>query len=238
MFERGGIRSQLDELVSDPLGKFGEIRNYMFAQKPRFVIIGTGRSGTTFTSAALTRAGIPVSHERYFTYGGPRLRHPYRDWSAIGDSSWCAVPFLPDEDIIALHQVRHPYKVIGSFYKIGFFDPRHEEVRAPYVALAKQYFEFSDDPLRSCLRWYAEWNERCEAITSNRFRIEHFADHLEDIERWLGLPVPPSALDTATDTNTRKSSLEEPVGDLEGRLREFPEFADLEAMCERYGYDL
>lgn len=238
IMQRLGMGGHFRELLADPKKKFAEVQNYVLARKPRFAIIGTGRSGTTFSSAHLTNAGVPVSHERYYTYDGPRLRHPYRNWHAVGDSSWCAVPFLPDPDVVAIHQVRHPYEVIKSFYNIGFFDERYFHTRQPYVNLAKRFFTFSDDPLQSCLRWYIEWNERCEKITPHRFQIERLADHTRDIERWLGLDVDLSIPKTDTTTNTRQPLVDKPINELKGRLQAFPEFADLERMAERYGYDL
>lgn len=235
---RSSLLEHLQDLLQNPGKKLSEIGNFALARKPQFVVIGTGRSGTTYTAAYLTNAGVPVSHERYYTYNGPRLRHPLRDWRARGDCSWCAVPFLPDDDVVAIHQVRHPYKVISSFYNTGFFDAQHAGHRLPYVRLARQHFRFSDDPLQSCLRWYVEWNARCEAITPHRFRVEHFSDHIADIERWLGITLTDGGEATSKQTNARAPLVEVPVKDLRERLTVYPEFADLAVMAERYGYEL
>lgn len=238
IMQKRGVSAHLSELLHDPITKFGEVRNYVLARKPRFAIIGTGRSGTTYVADYLTKAGVPVSHESYFTFEGPKLRTPLRDWRTQGDSSWCAVPFLPDPDIVAIHQVRHPYKVIESFYNTGFFDPAHREGREGFVRFVQQYFEFSDDPLRSCLRWYVEWNAKCEAITTKRYQIERFSSHVADIEAWLGLDGGLGVPQVEVASNARTARVSAPISGISEALRQFPEYPQLEAMAERYGYEL
>lgn len=233
-----GLATHLVEFVRNPAAKSGEMLNYALATKPRFVIIGTGRSGTTFTADYLSKADVPVSHEAYFTFEGPKLRTTLRDYRTQGDSSWCAVPFLPDPDIIAIHQVRHPYKVIGSFYNTGFFDPKHHEGRQGFVNFAKRYFEFSDDPLRSCLRWYLEWNAKCEEITSRRFQIEMFDEHIGDICNWLGIEAGRSVTQGNVNTNARQPRVEAPISNIRDKLGELEEFELLKDMADRYGYEL
>ena len=213
------------------------LMNVAFATRPRFVIIGTGRSGTAFISEYFRRAGVLISHEQYYTHKGPYLRNPWRYWRTQGDASWLAVPFLPDRGMVAIHQVRHPYKVIDSLFRIGFFDPAHDAAHAPFVAFARQHFRFSDDPLQSALRWYVEWNERCEAITDRRYRIEDLHNRAADIEQWLGLRVGLPGL-VSDRVNSRPPVVDMAGLDVARDIRRFPEFRALEAMAERYGYDL
>lgn len=213
------------------------LANAVFARKPQFVIIGTGRSGTTFISKHLAKAGVRVSHEQYYTVKGPYLRNPNRHVQTRGDASWLAVPFLPDSSIVAIHQVRHPYAVIDSLFRIGFFSSEHYTEHKPFVDFAKKYFTFSDDPLRSSLRWYVEWNQRCEEITDKRFRIEHLSDHVQDLERWLNLPDL-GRFSTPTNLNSRAAVVDMNGLDLPSALRRYPEYPLLEEMCGRYGYTL
>lgn len=208
--------------------------NRLFARKPRFVVIGLPRSGTTYFSELCRANGVICSHEAYFTEFGPMLRNPKRRFDTVGDVSWLAPPFLPDEDIVAVHQVRHPLKVIRSIYDMGLFDPSREHTRRPYVALARRHFSFSADPLHSALRFYLEWNERCEAITDKRFRVEDIDQDRVKIGEWLGLRLGNTA--SVSKTTNRRAPEIASGWDYE-RLRQFPEFAALERMASSYGYN-
>jgi hypothetical protein len=211
--------------------------NVVLARRPDWLIIGTGRCGTRFTASLLRANGIQCGHEAYFTPDGPKLRNPYRRFTVRGDSSWLAVPYLPDERFRVVHQVRHPYKVIKSFYNIGFFDPSHDARRLNFIAFAKRHFEWSDDPLRSSLRWYLEWNAKCEAITDQRYQVEKMTEMLPQIGSWLDLDIRPKEL--AKDRyNSRTPKVANPLDDVSDAIRKFPEYDQLLAMCDRYGYEL
>lgn len=209
--------------------------NWALARKPRFVVIGTPRSGTVYFSELCRANGVICSHEAYFTEFGPMLRNPHRRFDAVGDVSWLAPPFLPDEEIVAVHQVRNPLKVIHSIYELGLFDPSREHTRKERVALTRRYFRFSSDPLRSALRFYIEWNERCEAITGKRYRIEDLDNELEKVGSWLGIELTETRK-VSKATNHRAPEIRRPWD--EKRLRSFPEFPALEAIARRYGYQI
>jgi len=82
----------------------------------KFLIVGTGRCGTGYISRVLTRVGVKCGHENVFSIHGIK---PNKDY--IGDASWLAVPFLPNfdpESVFVVHQIRHPFKTIGSLVSI------------------------------------------------------------------------------------------------------------------------
>jgi hypothetical protein len=209
--------------------------NRALAGKPRFVVIGTPRAGTVYFSQLCRANGIICSHEAYFTEHGPMLRNPDRRFDAVGDVSWMAPHFLPDDGILAVHQVRHPLKVIRSIYEMGLFDPSREHTRRGRVALLRRYFTFSSDPMRSALRFYIEWNERCEAITSKRYRIEDLDNDRDKVGSWLGIELA-NMSSVSRSTNRRTPEISKPWD--EGRLRGLPEFPALEVIARRYGYQL
>ncbi len=209
--------------------------NLLFARKPETIIIGTGRCGTTHIGAVLSAAGYPCSHERYFTHSGPVLRHYERSHLARADASWFAVPYLPDPAFKVIHIVRHPFKVIRSFYNIGFFDEEFARHFLPAVRFARRHFAFTGDPLRDCLRWYVEWNARCEAITKRRIAVEQ----LDLVSQWVGHELRPVSL--AKDTNTKLPKVPAPIAseaDLREALAAYPEYAQLQEMAARYSYTL
>lgn len=98
-------------------------------ERPRFVVTGTGRSGTGFIAAVLAEAGLRCGHETLF---GPRTRRVPPFDALDGDISWLAAPFvgaLPPGTVV-LHQLRDPVEVVSSWVGLRFL---HE--RGPYSFL-------------------------------------------------------------------------------------------------------
>ena len=217
---------------------FGQAANLLIARRPRFAIIGTGRCGTGYVAESLTSVGFRFGHEDYYTPSGPKLRNRHRHFRAIGDVSWLAVPFLPDPDVQAAHVVRHPVDVIGSFYRIGFFDSQWYERHRRFVDFARRHFEFSEDPLHSSLRWYLEWNARCEGITALRWRVEDFEVERAAIVNWLGAPAVTAPFDVSRRTNSRDRLAEIDEEGVRRRIESFEEYEKLCIMAARYGYSI
>ena len=216
---------------SDRIGRLG-------GKKPSFVIIGTGRCGTNFVSEYLTRAGCYCGHEEYFRPSGPRFFQGRLQVSPRGDSSWMAVPFLPDRDILAIHQTRAPLEVIKSFLKLGFFHERHYERHKRYVDFARMHFNFSDDPLTSAIRWWIEWNEKCMEITPMHFQIEKFQESTDRISEWLGLESGLPKVQVAKDTNSKKVIVSDFDFEVEVGIRASHDYGRLEHVAGKLGYKL
>lgn len=214
------------------------IANIVLAKKPEFAIIGTGRSGSTYIAELFKASGYECSHEAYFTPDGPKLRNPDRGIHCKGDASWLAVPYLPDPDITAIHQIRHPHKVILSTYNLGWFDEKIQSQRMPFYSFAKSHFDFSDDPLRSSLRWYIEWNKRCEAITDKRFQIEKLLENIDNLSTWLDRDLNYIQQSRSDNSNSRRAVVEHPLDDISQAIKDYPEYVQLEEMAEDYGYKL
>lgn len=211
------------------------LANVLLARKPRFVVTGLPRSGTSYLSALCKANGVEVSHEKYFTKHGPMLRNPQRRFDTVGDVSWLAPPYLPDGDMVILHQVRHPLKVVNSIHQLGLFHSHRANDRLPFVERLAENFNFSSDPLHSALRFYVEWNERCEKLTDKRFSVEKLDQERSRIAEWIGIKLSNTAT-VAKDTNTRNPEVDEVV--TLDKLSKFPEFKAFEDMARRYGYDL
>lgn len=83
----------------------------------RLIVTGTGRSGTRYISKVLTRLGVKCGHENVFSIHGVQI--PPEGMRA--DASWLAGPFLHQmnpEQITIAHQLRDPFKVIGSLVSV------------------------------------------------------------------------------------------------------------------------
>jgi len=85
---------------------------------PGFVVVGSGRSGTTYISTLLRKVGINCGHEEWFT---PFVHQ--RKSGLDGDSSWMAIPVLQHYEGKVLVQGRHPLSVVRSLagYDHGAF---------------------------------------------------------------------------------------------------------------------
>jgi len=205
----------------------------------RFVVVGTGRCGTTYTAELLQRAGVPIDHEAVFTEKGPRpVEH------LEGDASWMAVPYLDRFSGSILHQVREPLAVIDSLVDLGLFASVFaDEIHRPWRRFLEAHFTLLGDPIVDAMRFYVEWNERCEAHADLRIRIEdqcslipEFIDKLYPGKGALvqsHLPRVSTRLNSREERRvkrTRVAGLR--AGDLpKGEARDA-----LLAMAERYGY--
>lgn len=212
--------------------------NVLLARPPQFVIIGTGRCGTSYAAALLSDLGIPCSHEGYFTPAGPKLRNPGRRADAKGDASWLAVPFVEPGDLPIVHLVRRPQDVIRSLYNMGFFDRRFRDVHRHFIAFAERHFAAGDDPFNACVRWYIEWNERCERAAGLRIRVEELGEKLPELFDHIGMaptrtaPLPPPTINSWPVLHPAPLSRDE----VEQHLRSHPHGAALAGIAGRYGY--
>lgn len=202
---------------------------------PRFVLISTGRAGSKFTAELLTQLGIPCAHEGFFRPTGFTKRLAY-----LGDSSWLATPYL-EAGLVGqvgpvIHQVRHPLEVVSSLYGIGFFSA---DAANPYQQFARRHFQTTGDELRDCVRWWTEWNRRCERLATMTFRVEDMTGALPALLRVLGYKPHERLCSEAlaklisAKLNTR-SRRNVHLADLPGGSDKH----ELLALARRYGYSL
>jgi hypothetical protein len=96
------------------------------------------------------------------------------DWNgAEGESSFLAVPFLPVEDAVVLHQVRHPLEFGRSILGTELLTDHRREMPFP-TAIARhapEVYEPPRPPERAGLMWRI-WNERAEAHADLTYRLE------------------------------------------------------------------
>jgi hypothetical protein len=172
----------------------------------RFVVTGTGRCGTSYTSSLFNAAGVPCGHEDIFnvragvrdirvSFGlradllSPvlRLREEWRRrfTRLEGDASWMAVPRLRWFNGTKFLQLRHPMRVVQSWVAVGFFSfspALHLQAR-----WASQYMTFSGDDLTDAMRWWVLWNDLAAQKADFTYRLEDldsdlFAQMLETID--------------------------------------------------------
>jgi hypothetical protein len=96
------------------------------------------------------------------------------DWSgADGDSSYLAVPFLPIDDAVVLHQVRNPLEYARSVVGVNFLGK--ERRGKPFAAVVERHapevYE-PDDPIQRAGVLWRVWNTQAEANADITYRIE------------------------------------------------------------------
>jgi len=171
----------------------------------KFIITGTGRSGTVYMARVLTDLGIPCGHEsifnhdqekkiiqRFYGFIPPTISKCSENFgwldlrSIVADSSYMAVPYLNYEDICdipIIHVVRNPLSVISSFVQdLGYFcDKKDNEYNKQgweqWIYSHNSEINISFNPIeRACVHWTV-WNRRI--IEAGRTR-PYFLQRVED----------------------------------------------------------
>lgn len=148
----------------------------------RFLIVGTGRSGTTYCQAVFRVCGVNCTHQTVFTFDG----YPRWDWGDVeGEASFMAVPFLADlrgrEPGTTVVLVRRDHElVVGSWLKLGLFgDDMHATHPGWHRILQRMFPDVlgEETPQARAFRYCVEWNHHAE----------QYADHVFDLQN-LDLP--------------------------------------------------
>jgi len=145
------------------------IRRNVPLTKP-LAIIGSGRSGTLYTTLLLRRLGIDVGHEQ-----------PGRDGIVSG---WI-VPTVDPETSVVLHQVRNPLLVIPSTCRA--LESSWRRVRE-WVPLPERPL------LLRALHVWVLWNEIAQRKARWTYRIEDITSALPRLCDEIGIkrvPMPP-----------------------------------------------
>lgn len=169
----------------------------------RFVVTGTPRCGTGYTSLLLSAAQIPCTHEDVFC---PRATlDDLLDWYAAdnaGESSWLAWAFLGclPGPVMVLHQTRDPWQTVDSLAnrndllaadakcgtRIGMF-------RKVIRAHCPEVFEHESDIDRAG-QMVLSWNLKIEQQAA-RLHCDYHRYRIEDVNRnwfdrlcgWVGV---------------------------------------------------
>ena len=211
------------------IGKSVESR---FGWKPKFAILSTGRAGSTYTAKLLSQIGLRCGHERFFTPNGF-----YKSFRYDGDSSWLAVPYLEANRNLCgevFHQIRHPLDVISSLYGINFFNS--DNTGNQFYLFCRENFNVTGDELISCVKFWTEWNIRCERLASYSYTFENLLrDPSILIDRINGgaFYKEKQEVNIAGKVNARRR--------VEISLSDIPDCSEKRAMvslAHHYGYDI
>jgi len=204
---------------------------------PGFLVVGTGRCGTTYLASMLTAARRPCTHEKLFHAAG--VNRKWKEYGAEGDSSWMAVPFLecePLKEVPLIHVVRNPRNVLQSLMCHSMFVatmPTHlyEKWLVGYMPELQLPMSGID---RACSYWLA-CNLRIEESGHRRPYLRHRIED-DDYSNMFGFlgDDPPEIKDNAKwynhPTVKRKN--------LDDLLFNSPQWPKVVEMAQRYGYEL
>lgn len=192
--------------------------------RPRLIVTGTGRCGTTWMARALKQAGVPATHEKVF-------RWTWKDREWVAECSWLAAAYLPIPGAYVVHLVRHPLDTIASFAERDTFrdeatggrgNPRNGRWAAkhcPEIAEGRTPLE------RAALHW-VHWNRLAGKHANERIRIEDV--DAETVTRIARIVNPGAEL---TDLPVREGAAHPPV-----TWADVEHIDGLTALAREYGY--
>jgi hypothetical protein len=137
----------------------------------RLLVTGCGRSGTMWTAAALSSAGIDCGHERAFTPGYPDRPARWGTGWWTAEVSGHAAPFTPLPDTYVVRLVRHPINVVTSIIhrrKRGQFG-RDERARE-FIEKHAPGVTSIEDPIERAATYWVRWNRL--VVADETLRLE------------------------------------------------------------------
>ncbi len=205
----------------------------------RFVLVGSGRSGTRYAATVFSQLGMPCGHEAVF---GWRQEVPA---NLVGDASFCAVPYLGSsaKPRAVFHQVRHPLAVLRSIIATGFFaDPGQFSPHLELIERSLPEIKRRQTPLAKAMYFIVRWNRMCEPFAHLRWRVEALdAPTLSHAAHLAGFSKSLAECDSVLETVDRGINRLELRGlkrlQLTWRdLPDSPEKDDLLELATSYGY--
>lgn len=208
----------------------------------RFIVTGTGRSGTKYASAVFTAMGLKCTHQKVYTEFSDE-RPPIWD-GRVGDASAFAAPKLdavPDTTLV-IHQVRNPWLVVRSLVEAQHLPPlRDVPSKNAGVAYYRAHCDYTDheNPLLRAAHLWWRWNVMIEASMLGRgnyvlHRLEDYTvERVEHLLKLLGYEFTFEMREAfeAVPQTTGSINPRGPVPD----LRDMPH--GFWGMVNRYGYN-
>lgn len=197
--------------------------------KPKILVTGCGRSGTSFMAKVLNEAGLRIGHERILE---------------DGSVDWRAAAKLKNENVAALilHQTRNPVHFLRSMPTItnGSWELIYKNTRAKH----------SNSILVKSVIYWIDWNEMIFQYSDHTYRIEDFEDNINMIaekisnalnkdKTVLAKNIKSSYLKSNHHTNTRKKHKKYKdwsIDDIYSESRTL--YDELFSIAKKYGYNI
>ena len=185
------------------------------SNKMKYLVVGTGRSGTGYISELCKGKGLAFGHEMTFnesklkTKGSADAYIPHIH-GCYGDSNWLSVPFLniyKKANVKIFNVVRDPFKVVKSLIGIGMpgdgvqlnFFNRHIWKFLPGL---KAYQKCSR--LDLAVYYLVNWNQMIKDFMGDDYKFYRIEEDLGLLMKDMGLPPEiPTKSQLSTTWNTR-----------------------------------
>lgn len=163
-------------------------------QEKFLLVTGCGRSGTTYMTEFLQKSGLRVFHERMGEDGCV-------SWMTGADADWAPVgPLAKNFEFKHIfHQVRHPLKVIQSYYN------SKPGVTWEWICSVIPEITMEDSVITRCAKYWYYWNLMVEEKAEWTYCIENFDKQYQEMGERLGLEFDEEILKSIpTTVNTRQ----------------------------------
>lgn len=202
----------------------------------KLLVVGCGHSGTMYMAHLLQKIGLDIPHERPVGRDGIvrwSYTHLYKDelQNPVFRGEEHNEDFLLPDDVMVMHLVRHPLKVIASVTQLTDGIWEFVGARAKHHGVSWNPLD-NPHPLRGMRLWLL-WNLFAEELADFRYRVEELPEIFPELLEKLGLPSM-SMPDIPKDTNTHNPTLSyswDDLNDADGIL-----CYQIMRMAERYGY--
>lgn len=185
----------------------------------KFVIIGTERGGTLYTSLLMRLCGVNCSHERIFSFSNFGY-----NWipGIAGESSWMALPYLKslkDAGIKIFHQRRDKELVLDAFRRNKSFSSYHNGNISPagYNKYYNTVFRLYPDLIKSNYEEtisavYDFWNAEAEKYADKSFNINKINPELIGMMLYsCGYSIPMAEIERAISILPRSVNTTKPI---------------------------
>lgn len=204
------------------------------AKRLKFMVVGTGRSGSAFTAHVLTLLGVPCGHEDVFN-----ARLACGESSLVGDSNHQSAPYLKkleDEGCLPIifHQLRDPVGYVKSLCgEVWLPNPSgNERYMMSHVSVDKA------DRIKAAMQMWVGWNDLIVPHSTLEYRVEDLnAGKMVDILEILGVRRDVAEIEAALEQG-RRNSHAKPKEATDKEVRENPYFPYLKERALDYGYVL
>lgn len=188
------------------------------------LIIGCGRSGTTFSSKYLGSLNLKIGHERLYLNGSS-------SWYLVSDKKKVSIGpsfyDVKDLEAIIIHQVREPLGAISSMLSTGSPSWHFLSNEIP-INLEK------DSKVLRAMKYYYYWNLKAEKRAKYLVRAETFNLDILPILKENGYNIKPHDKVTYHDKINTRTHKKLNWDDLKSEDPIL--YDDIRLMGERYGY--
>lgn len=176
-------------LLQYPLIAVDDMENAQPNQSRKLLVIGCSRSGTTYISVLLCKAGLRIGHEELFKDG-------CSSWPLVFDTEH--PPWGPScKDIHfehIFHQIRDPLKTISSV-------STHEIKKSwEYICRKIPKIKMSDSTIVRAAKYWYYWNTAAEKKAEWSYKVEDIEQIWDEMCQRLDFPLDREALQTVPKT--------------------------------------